>query len=392
MAAALHAILCHDGGWVQSDERTGHDTDRQVLVIGDSLGAVVTAGFLDHAGLDPVLAPPASESADSPVTVIWQPGLALLERLGLCRPVVRTGRTLSTLDCPTKGQSWRADSRERPALVAIDQSTLQRLLDRHVLDQVKTTSRAVTAVESNSNGVRAIFGSEVTEPFDAAVTAERSCLTTDGTGAGQKIHTWTFEWPDERPAPDSPTEVWTETDAAFTVPVADSTHVHLVTTAEVPPTAAVSSDDIADQFGHLFRSTTNPLPELDEDGFTYRRVPNLAPLSLSHEYTSRIGTAARSALPGSHLGPTLDIEAAWTLADALAYGPAAVDNALEAYEQRRRRRVTRLWEDVPEQQETDQGTQLSPTLRHLWLARRIVFSHVLNGEQSALAYDVPESL
>ena len=38
MAAALHAILCHDGGWVESDERTGRDTDRQVLVIGDSLG------------------------------------------------------------------------------------------------------------------------------------------------------------------------------------------------------------------------------------------------------------------------------------------------------------------------------------------------------------------
>jgi len=265
---------------------------------------------------------------------------------------------------------------------------LQRLLDSHVLDRVKTTSRAVTAVESKSNGVRATFGSGVTEPFDAAVTAERSFLATDGSGAGQKLHTWTFEWPDDLPAPDSPTEVWTETDAAFTVPVADSTYVSLVTTAEVPQTAAVSSDDIADQFGHLFRATANPLAALDGDGFTYRRVPNLAPRSLSHEYTSRIGTAARAALPGSHLGATLDIEAAWTLADALAYGPTAVDNALEAYEQRRRRRVTRLWGHVPEQQET----QLSPTLRHLWLARRIVFSHVLNSEQSALAYDVPESL
>ena len=350
------------------------------------------AGFLKHAGLVPVLAPPANESADPPVTVIWQPGLALLERLGLYRPVVGRGRTLSTLDCLTTGQSWSADIEGRPTLVAIDRSTLQRLVDTQVRDQVRTTSCAVTAVESSPSGVRATFDSGVTEPFDAAVTAARSSLAAEDTNAGQNIHMWTFEWPTELSSPDGPTEAWTETAAAFTVPVAGNSHVHLVTTAEIPAAAAVSADDIADRFGHLFSSTANPLSVRTGDGFEYRRVPNLAPLSRSQGHTAPIGGAARAALPGSHLGPTLDIEAAWTLADALAYGPAAVDDALDAYERRRRRRAARVWGHDLDLWETSQERRLSPALQHLLFARRIAFSHVLNGEQSALVRDVPESL
>lgn len=392
MVAALPDILCHDGGWMQAEERTGHDTDRQVLVIGDSLGAVVAAGFLEHAGLDPILAPSANESTDPPATVIWQPGLALLERLGLCRPVVRRGRILSTLDCLTTGQSWQADDAERPALVAIDRSTLQRLVDTHVLDRVRMTSRAVTAVESTTSGVRATFGSGVTEPFDAAVTAERSCLAADDSDTGQSIHTWTFEWPNDLSQPDGPTEAWTETDAAFTVPVTDTTYVHLVTSTEIPAAAAVSVDDIADRFGHLFSETANPLLALNGGGFTYRRVPNLAPLSRSHGHTTRIGMAARGALPGCHLGPTLDIESAWTLADSLAYGPAAVDDALDAYQRRRRRRATRLWGHSTEQEGTIPRSQLLSPLQHLLLARRLAFGHVVNGTQSPLVRDIPESL
>jgi len=392
MAAALHAILRHDGGRVESDERPGHDTDPQVLVIGDSPGAGVTAGFLEHAGLDPVLAPSSNESADLHVPVVWRPGLALLERLGLCRPVVRRGRTLSTLDCPATGASWRSDADGRPALVAIDRETWQRLLETHVLDQVRTTARGVTGVESTPNGVRATFGSGVTEVFDAAVTAERSCLAVDGASTGQQIHTWTFEWPDERPAPDGPTEVWTETAAAFTVPAAERTQGHVVSTTELPATAAVSADDVADRFGLLFPSTPNPLPALDGNDLTYRRVPTHAPLSRSDAHTTRIGTAARAPLPGSHLGPTMDIEAAWTLADALAYGPPRVEDALDAYERRRHRRAARLWEHGHERAEPGPGRQLSPPLQYLWLARRIAFGHVLHGEQSTLAHDVPESL
>ena len=392
MAAALNALLRHDGGWIQSDERAGHDTDRQVLVIGDNLGAVAAAGFLDHAGLEPVLAPPASESAAPPVTVIWEPGLALLERLGLCRPVVRHGDVLSTLDCLTTGQSWCAETDGRPALVAIDRPTLRRLLETHVLDAITTSESPVTATEATSNGVRVTFESGVTEPFDAAVTAERSHLATDDGDAGQNIHSWTFEWPDEGSAPDAPTEVWNGTAAAFTVPVAETTYVHLVETAEIPATAAVAPDDIASRFDHVFRSTGNPLPALDGDGFIYRHVSTLAPLSLSQGHITRIGPAARATLPGSHLGPTLDIEAAWTLADALAYGPLAVDEALDAYEHRRRRRMARLWIHGPADTEPNVATRLSSPLRQLWFARRIAFRHVHTSERSALAHDVPESL
>ena len=153
-----------------------------------------------------------------------------------------------------------------------------------------------------------------------------------------------------------------------------------------------NSDDVADRFGLLFPSTPNPLPALDGNDLTYRRVPTHAPLSRSDAHTTRIGTAARAPLPGSHLGPTMDIEAAWTLADALAYGPPRVEDALDAYERRRHRRAARLWEHGHERAEPGPGRQLSPPLQYLWLARRIAFGHVLHGEQSTLAHDVPESL
>jgi FAD-dependent urate hydroxylase len=391
MTGALRAVLCHDGGHEQSVERTSRDIDRQVLVVGDDFAGVMAAGFLNHAGLDPVLAPSASEPAAPPVAVIWQPGLTLLERLGLRRPVVDRGRKLATLHCPAARQSWRADRDGRPALVAIDRSTLRELLASHVVARVRTAAGAVTAVESTTTGIEATFESGVTEPFDAAVTADRSCLGTDGPRLGDSLHTWAFAWPDERAQPDGPTEAWAASDAAFTVPTTDSTYVHLVTAAEMPSRAVVSPEGIANRFGHLFPNT-DPLDGLDCDGFAYRRVPTVVPFSLARGHIARIGTAARVALPGGHLGPAIDIEAAWILADALMYGPTTVGDALAEYERRYRQRAARLWTDRPEPDAAEPETALSPLLRQLWRARRLVFSHICDGPQPPLARDVPESL
>jgi len=391
MTGALRAVLCHDGGHEQSVESTSRAIDRQVLVVGDDFAGVMAAGFLDHAGLDPVLAPSASESAAPPVAVMWQPGLTLLERLGLRRPVVDRGRKLATLACPVAKHSWRADQDGRPALVAIDRSMLRELLASHVLARVRTAAGAVTAVESTPTGVEATFESGVTEPFDAAVTADRSCLGTDGPRPGDSLHTWAFAWPDERAQPDGPTEAWATSDAAFTVPTTDSTYVQLVTAAEMPARAVVSPDGIADRFGPLFPNTA-PLDGLDRDGFAYRRVPTVAPLSLARGHVARIGTAARVALPGGHLGPAIDIEAAWILADALMYGPTTVGDALAEYERRYRQRAARLWAYPPESDATEPETTLSPSLHQLWRARRLVFSHIWDSPQPPLARDVPESL
>ena len=391
MTAALRAVLCHDGGREHSTERTSRDIDRQVLVAGDTLAGVVTAGFLDHAGLDPVLAPSASESAGPAVAVIWQPGLRLLERLGLRRPVVGRGRQLATLARPTAERSWHADHDGRPALVAIDCSALRELLAGHVLERVRTASGAVTAVESTPAGVEATFESGVTEPFDAAVAADRSCLGTDSHRPGDGLHTWAFAWPDEGAPPDSPTGAWAASDAAFTVTATDGTYVQLVTAAEMPSGAAVSPDGIADRFGHLFPDT-DPFGGLDREGFTYRRVPTVAPISLARGHVARIGTAARVVLPGGHIGPAIDIETAWILADALTYGPSAVEDALAEYEHRYRQRTARLWAHRPGSDAIEPETVLSPSLRHLWRARRLVFSHIWDGPRPPLARDVPESL
>jgi len=366
------------------------ERDRQILVVGDGLAAAATAGFLEQAGLDPVLASATDERGRSNVVVCWLPALALLERLGLRRPVERGGTALTRLECPTTGQSWAADPDARPTLVAIREAALQELLVTHLLGRVRTAERPVTAVETNGGGVRATFEQGIEEPFDAVVTTDRSLLWPRETAARPTaLHVWEFAWPAAVSAPDVPTEAWGETGAAFSVPVADGHRGRLVSTAGTEPVAAVSSAGLTDRFGHLFDTDDTPLDALDDGAFEYRRLPRAVPASLAHGRIAFVGPAARTAVPGSCLGPAVGVEDAWVIADALAYGPPAIDDALAAYERRRRRRTA----DLRTHADCERvSADLEPPLRQLCAARTLAFSHAIEGRQPELARAVPESL
>lgn len=361
--------------------RPGDEPDRQILVAGDDLAGVVTAAFLEQAGLDPVLAPTASDRSPPSVRVIWQPGLALLERLGVRRPVRRRGRSLDRLARLRADRTWEADSDE-PSLVAIDRARLAQLLDAQLRDRFRTATSGLTGLERTSTGVRATFDGRIAEPFDAAVATDRSLVRGHERRSRRPVHTWTFEWPG---APETATEAWDATRAAFVVPTAGRGHVRVVATGPVADAAAVSPEGVADQFERLF--DTDLRHALDR-GFEYRRVDHATPLRLQQGSVALVGEAARATLPGSHLGAALDIESAWTVADAIAYGPRSVVDALESYERRRRHRSTRLWG----YDDTRPARSLSPPLRQLSITRRLAFSHAVDGAQPALARDVPESL
>ena len=368
--------------------------DRQVLVVGDDLAAAATAGFLEQAGLDPVFASAASERARSSVVTIWQPGLALLERIGLRRPVERTGTRLDDLDCLTTGQSWTADTASRPSLVAIRRSRLRELLAQHLRGRIRTTERPVRSIEPTGAGARATFEQGIEEPFDTVVTTDRSLVrahepSTRPTG----LHVWEFEWPSDHPAPDGPTEAWAETLAAFTLPVPGGTYARLVSVRETSAAMAVSTDELADRFGRLFDAADGPFAGLDDGGFEYRQVPRAVPTSLCLGHAALVGPGARAPVPGSGLGASFGVEDAWVVADALAYGPASVDDALATYEDRRQQRMRAL---CPRTDDGSVGsripTTLSPPLRRLCAARTLAFSHVVDGQLPELARDVPESL
>jgi 2-polyprenyl-6-methoxyphenol hydroxylase-like FAD-dependent oxidoreductase len=356
---------------------TRREQRREILIAGTDLSALVTAGLLDGAGFDPLIAPSPRDRSPPRVTVIWEPGLRVLEELGLRQSVEQRGEMVTELDRSATKKSWEAKASTDLALVAIEREQLRALLARAVRTRIRETDRVVTGLESVESGVRATFDRASTESFDVAVTADRSLNADHTTEFDGPVHTWEcHQFEQTRKA----TESWGPSAAIFATPTSDSTSVRLVSTAETPASAAVSADDIADRFSHLSPPMVDLRKILKNSGFEYRRVRVAAPMSVSHGRIGWIGPAARTAIPGTHLGPSTDIETAWALATAIDDAPETMTEALSLYEQRRRKLSARFrtWFD------DDHGTalSLSPALRLVFFARQLVFSHVTGSPQS----------
>jgi hypothetical protein len=177
---------------------------------------------------------PGSEDPDPTAVVLWEPGLALLERLGLRRPVETVGTALTDLACADPSRTWTGSVPGR--------SPLPRWRPRH---------------------------------------------------------------------------------GAETVPPSSSP-------SATPSVSTVSLDALRDQFGSLSEPLGEALAALDRSGLQYGQLPREIPGTLCADGVASVGRAAHARLPGGCLGPALSIEDGWVLADALAYGPAPVDEALAA--------------------------------------------------------------
>ena len=356
---------------------THRDQDWEILIADTGLSALVTAGLLSRAGFDPVVAPSPSDRSPPHVTVIWEPGLRVLDQLGLRRSVERHGTQVMELDRTGSEKSWEADVSTDISLVAIKRDQLRALLTQAVYPGVRETDRVVTALESAASGVRAIFDHEGSEAFDLAVTANRSLGAERTAESDGRIHTW--ECHHFEPTSKA-TEAWGSSAAAFAIPSGDSTSLRLVTTAETPARAAVSADDITDRFSHLSPLTTDLGRALRDSGFEYRRARFAAPTSVAIGRVGLVGPAARTALPGTHLGPSTDIETAWALAASIADASGTITGALSSYEQRRRRLTVRFRTRLDDVHAPD--LSLSPGLQLLFFARRLAFDHMTGSTRS----------
>ncbi|WP_247006164.1 FAD-dependent oxidoreductase [Halorientalis litorea] len=390
--------LRHDGGRHGRADRTvpDHRHDRQVLVVGDDLTAATAAGFLEQAGLDPVLVPPSNAGTHSATVTLWHSGLVLLERLGLRRPVERLGTRLDRLNCPSAGSSWAGERTDVPTLLAVRRDSLRNLLDRRVRDRVRTVQRPVIGVTPTAAGVDVTFDHGLEESFDAVVTTDPRLLPVAGTRPGSTtVHVWEFDWPTTVPAPSSPTEAWGHDHAAFSVPAGDGAHVRLVSVAEQTRATPVDVEALDAQFGDRFESGSfgNPLTALDRHALQYRQFPHAVPVSIRADGVALAGPSTRSSLPGDCLGTALGVEDAWVLADTLAYGPSERAAALAAYETRRRRRQTELTRHAMDQLPLARTpARLSPRLSRLCATRALAFRHVTGEPTPDFAHAVPDSL
>lgn len=371
----------------------GHGHDRQVLIAGDGIAAATTAGFLDQAGLDPVVASTTdlSKRSHPEVAVLWQPGLALLERLGLRRPVQRLGTTLDRLACVTSNRSWVANRSGPPSLVAIQYDEFMELVDRILLTDIRTTEQSVTAVESTDVGVRAVFSHGIEETFDGVITTAPSLLSTrEQMSAASGLHVWEFEWPAPAPEHPLPSESWDETRVGFCVPVGEKTYVRLVSAAETA-SIAVSVDELRREFGHLF--DPSPFEKLKEQNIQYSRTTEVTPASPCIDGTALIGPTVHGSVSGDCLGTTLSIEDAWVIADTLAYGPLSIDEAFTEYNARRRQRTQKLPTATTEKAASERVPDaLAPRLRQLCASRTLAFGHVLGLQCSAFEEGITQQL
>lgn len=366
--------------------------DRQVLVVGDTTTALVTAGFLEQAGLDPVLAQLPDEQTNPDALALWQPGLVLLGRLGLRRPVEGLGTRLDRLRCPSTGSSWTTESMDRPPLLTVRRPELKDLLDRRIGDRVRTANRPLADLERRTSRIDATFEDGITEPFDTVVTTDPAFPALESDQGAATLHAWTFDWPAATATPDIPTERWDDDRAAFSVPVGDGTHVRLVAATD-PTEAATDLDALERRFGTLFDPSVNPFGGLSQHAVRYHRSPRIVPRSVHADGVVLVGPGTRASLPGDCLRTTLGIEDAWVLADALAYGPQDRDDALDAYERRRRRRDRDIQQyamaDAPAARVPG---HISPSLSRLCASRTLAFGHVTSGHPPDVAATIPESL
>ncbi|WP_338738681.1 hypothetical protein [Haloplanus salilacus] len=372
----------------ESSARAGDAAaDRQVLVVGGGPTAVTAAGFLDRAGLDPVLAGSASERMPAEVITLWRPGLVVLDRLGLRHPIERRGTRLDRLCRPATGSAWATDPSDRPVLLSLRRDELAELLEQRVRTHVRTVDGSVTGVDPTDAGVVATFDRGVRESFDAVVTADptvapASTFHTEATA----VHAWAFEWRAAERPPSDAVEAWDGDRAAFVTPVGDGAYVHLVSVDR--PTPAVDADALERRFGDLLEPLGDPFGALDGRALRYRRSPRVVPESMCGGGVALAGPAGHASLPGDCLGPTLALEDAWVVADTLAYGPSNRNDALDVYDARRRRRKRELRRHATADVDPD---RVSTLLGRLYRARTLAFGHV-TGRFPAVARAPPESL
>jgi len=362
-------------------------------VVGADIGTLATAAFLEQNGLDPVLATAGPGRARSPAVTLWRPGLELLERIGLRRPVEQLGTQLETRHRPTASNTV-GEAGISTTLVAIGRETLAQLLGDRLDERVRTTDRSVTNVASSDMAVRVTFERDVEERFDIVVTSSPDLLARGQPGeSAHRIHSWSFPWPVETPAPEGLTEAWDADCAAFSVPVGDTRVARIVATGGADPETPIASADLDARFGHLFEPPADPLADLDQWDLQYRQTPCAMPASIRAGRVTLVGRPVSGSVPGDCLGAALGIEDAWVLADSLAYGPDAIDDALAEYASRRRRRNT----EILDRYETRSGPpqlceELTPVLWQLWATRAIAFGHRSEPSGPTLADDIPYRL
>jgi 2-polyprenyl-6-methoxyphenol hydroxylase-like FAD-dependent oxidoreductase len=168
--------------WFPSDDIIAGESDRQVLVWGETVVGLVLTHLLDCAGYDPLLVAGADQERKSRVSYLWPSALRVLAAIGVDAAV----RTRSLEIDAVSGRRFD-DGRESEFVLSRDSDPsaaapvlvrtrdLRRVLTDELPATVHRRERTVANLSRQDEGLAVGFANGVTEWFDAFVDA--------GTGA-----------------------------------------------------------------------------------------------------------------------------------------------------------------------------------------------------------------
>lgn len=320
--------------------RTGCPADAaagplRVLVVGDSVPALVLTRLLERDGHAPTHVRRRSDDAASAVVTLVPPALTAVDSLvdGTIDAV-----PVSKLHVERAGETrcYDANGFGRTPLLLDHRSGRRRL--RRAIDRSNRRTAQVTRLRSTEGGVEAAFAGGERVTFDLVVGADGpnsfvGFLTGNDQESDDGIGEWTFRIPRPTDWPAGVVESWHGDAVATASPADEDLAIGLGVRGAANVGAGgtdIATAALSDLPGRL-GTVVDGLP----DRARYRRLPD--PGSDQRWRTDRVafcGTAAAPVGRLSGLAPSLGVEDAVVLAESLAESPS-VEAALDSYAEER---------------------------------------------------------
>jgi 2-polyprenyl-6-methoxyphenol hydroxylase-like FAD-dependent oxidoreductase len=320
----------------------------QVLVVGAGVGGLSLAGFLERAGLEPVVIDRGESLDGPPGTVELLPGaVGLLGRLGVETAVRDAGRAVTTWTRrrPDGTVVRRLDADGDFGLLAVEYPRLRQVLRERLDDGAVHTGTTLQSLDPGRGGVAVEFANGVREQFDVVVGADGvQSRTRETLGASEPAFCGTTSLPltlDAEPEVDGVSEVWTPDGAVFRVlPVDDRLTGWLTVPATVPGQDwnGTSLAELCPELEWLLPDAVGDVGANSQwmDDF---RVPADR---LADGRVALLGDAAHARHRLAGVGPTLAVEDAAVLASELVGGDDPPAARLVDYAAGRQARLSRL--------------------------------------------------
>lgn len=358
-----------------NDSRSAQVPEWQVLVVGDGIAGLATAGFLRRFGLEPVVVGDESGRIDGSV-LLPGPSLRALAELGIAEDIRTRGTVVTAVIRETATRRTVHEPQKGPPYV-VDRRTLRDALDRLVPDRFRHENTAVVELDNRTDVVAVTFEGGVTERFDAVVGCDAPdsvvrAAVTDRVRESVDTTTWCVPV-DATRWESAVLDRWHDASVLTLLPTDGGSFARLTVAGKgATPLDAVDKLTTHDGTARDIRSAVGEDAGVCEAGV--RAVPMRAEGRLA-----LVGDAARPAHPATGASVSAALTDARAVASALTDGTGNISRRLERYGAHRPEPAGSA--DAPEAGES--ADEFTTPLGRLYAARNGWLRRTCLGDESA---------